>query len=99
MAATFGSIGGFEEGEDWPQYVECLTRYFAANGIAKYEKKWSVLLSEIAECIQAAAECYFPCEARREDFPRAGHSYDGAPSLHTLRHCMLQILQPLLKAG
>ena len=47
MAATFGSIGGFEEGEDWPQYVEYLTHFFAANGIAEYEKKWSVLLSVI----------------------------------------------------
>jgi len=43
------------------------------------EEMVSASVSNRAECIQAAAECYFPCEARREDFPRAGHSYDGAP--------------------
>ena len=48
MAATFGSIGEFEEGkEDWPQYVEHLTHFFAANGIAEDEKKRSVFLSVI----------------------------------------------------
>jgi len=48
MAATFGSIGEFEEGkEDWPQYVERLTHFFAANGIAEDEKKRSVFLSVI----------------------------------------------------
>ena len=81
MAATFGSIGEFEEGkEDWPQYVERLTHFFAANGIAEDKRETvRVSVSNWTECIQVAAECYFPCEARREDFPRAGHSYDGAP--------------------
>ena len=35
MAATFGSIGEFEEGKDWPQNVECLTHFFAAMGLQK----------------------------------------------------------------
>ena len=48
MAATFGSIGEYEEGkEDWPQYVERLEHFFAANGIVEDDRKLSVFLSVI----------------------------------------------------
>ena len=48
MAATFGSIGEYEEGkEDWPQYVERLEHFFAANGIKEDDRKLSVFLSVI----------------------------------------------------
>ena len=35
MAAVFGRIDEFDsKKEDWPQYVERLDHFFAANGIA-----------------------------------------------------------------
>ncbi len=48
MALTFGRIGEFDEGkEDWPQYVERLNHFFAANDLTGAEKKRSVFLSVI----------------------------------------------------
>ena len=78
MAATFRSIGGFEEGEDWPQYVEYLTFLCSKWDCRIREKMVNASVSNWTDCIKATVDCYFPCEARR-DFPRAGHSYDGAP--------------------
>ena len=48
MAAIFGKVDNFHgEQEDWPQYVERLGHFFAANSITTEEKKRSVFLSVI----------------------------------------------------
>ena len=48
MAAVFGRIDEFDsKKEDWPQYVERLDHFFAANGITNAEKKRSIFLTVI----------------------------------------------------
>ena len=40
MAAIFGQIGEFVEGcEQWPQYVERLKHFLAANGITEADRE------------------------------------------------------------
>ena len=48
MAAVLGKIEQFDaELEEWPQYVERLQFFFAANGIEDAGKKRSVFLSVV----------------------------------------------------
>ena len=48
MAAVFGRIDEFDsKKEDWPQYVERLDHFFAANGITDADKKRSIFLTVI----------------------------------------------------
>ena len=48
MAALFGHIGEFVEGrEQWPQYVERLKHFLAANGITDAERKRDIFLAVI----------------------------------------------------
>ena len=48
MAAVFGRIDEFNsKKEDWPQYVEHLDHFFAANGITDADKKQSIFLTVI----------------------------------------------------
>ena len=48
MAAVLGKIEQFDaELEEWPQYVERLQFFFAANGIEDANKKRSVFLSVV----------------------------------------------------
>lgn len=45
MAAVYGKVDSFTEGEDWGQYIERLDNYFDANEIADAAKQRAVLLS------------------------------------------------------
>ena len=45
MAALLGKIEEFEE--EWPQYVERMDHFFAANGIDNADKKKSTFLAVI----------------------------------------------------
>ena len=48
MAVVFGKVEYYDKDqEDWPQYVERLEHFFAANEISSAEKKRSVFLSVI----------------------------------------------------
>ena len=48
MSAVFGTVTEFVEGvEEWPQYVDRLEQFFAANGIEVEGKKRSILLSVV----------------------------------------------------
>ena len=47
-SVTLGRIEEFDSSrEEWPQYVERLEHFFAANSIAEDEKKHSVFLTMI----------------------------------------------------
>ena len=64
MAALFGHIGEFVEGrEQWPQYVERLKHFLAANGITDAERKGS----DWTECLQAVVKFGSAREAGGED--------------------------------
>ena len=48
MSAVFGTVTEFVEGvEEWPQYVDRLEQFFAANGFEVEGKKRSILLSVV----------------------------------------------------
>ena len=48
MAALFGQVGEFIEGEEeWSQYAECLENFLAVNGITEDNRKMSVFLAII----------------------------------------------------
>ena len=70
MAALFGHIGEFVEGrEQWPQYVERLKHFLAANGITDADRKRDFFFgSDWAECLQAAVQSGGAREAGGEAF-------------------------------
>jgi hypothetical protein len=48
MASVLGKVEQFDpELKEWPQYVERLEFFFAANGIADAEKRQSLFLSVV----------------------------------------------------
>ena len=69
MAALFGHIGEFVEGrEQWPQYVERLKHFLAANGITDAERKRDIFFgSDWTECLQAVVKFGGAREAGGED--------------------------------
>ena len=68
MAALFGHIGEFIQGrEQWPQYVECLKHFLAANRITNAKRKRYFSGSNWAECLQAVVEFGGAREAGGED--------------------------------
>ena len=74
MAALFGHIGEFVEGrEQWPQYVERLKHFLAANGITDADRKRDIFFgSDWAECLQAVVQSGGAREAGGEDIYRLG---------------------------